>query len=125
MNDGPMTTGQYLQVRRIKAHRPGSTVQYIAAHTGATERQVKAALDRIPQPRYLKKDRPKSKAKRKSIDLDHGPNPHTIAGIGEVPSIKVPPNVMTERDRRLAQSPRSLTAALMGDPPSPDWYRRA
>jgi hypothetical protein len=65
-------------------------------------------------PRRSKKTAPIAKLAR--VDLDHGPNPRTVAGIGEVPSITVPETVMEERHRRMAVSPRSFTAAWQGDP---------
>lgn len=39
--------------------------------------------------------------------------------------ITVPPDVLADRDRRMAMQPRSLTAALLGDPPTADWHKRA
>lgn len=47
-----------------------------------------------------------------------GPTNHTET------SVAVPGDVLADRDRRLAMAPRSLTAALLGDPPTPDWHKR-
>ena len=48
-----------------------------------------------------------------------GPTNHTET------SVAVPGDVLADRDRRMAMSPRDLTAALMGDPQAPDWHKRA
>jgi hypothetical protein len=39
-------------------------------------------------------------------------------------SVPIPERVLADRDRRMAMQPRDLTAALMGDPPAPDWHKR-
>lgn len=40
-------------------------------------------------------------------------------------SVPIPGDVIRDRDRRMAMQPRSLTAQLMGDPPTADWHKRA
>ena len=115
MNDGPMTTGQYLMARRIRAHRPNSTVAYIAESTGATQAQVRKALDAVPRIKGANAPRPTHR--RKHLNVGTGPSGRQDAGICEHAGISVPDTVLQERARRLAQSPRSLTAACMGDPP--------
>lgn len=40
-------------------------------------------------------------------------------------TLPIPADVLMDRDRRMAMQPHSLTAALMGDPPAPDWHKRS
>jgi len=41
---------------------------------------------------------------------------HALGIYNEGKNMKVPPEVFAERDRRLSLAPRSLTAAICGDP---------
>lgn len=114
MTEYGLSQGQYLKARRIRAHKPGVSIKYIALHVGATERQVRDALDSTPRPQHVRKDR---RIKKKRLELPSGPSGRMDAGLCEHAGIRVPENVAEERDRRLAMSPTSLTAALLGDPP--------
>lgn len=112
-----LSHGQYLKARRIKAHRPGSTVKYIAQHVGATERQVRDALDfsvkpAMPRNKNSRQRKPDNRPAR-YVKCGH----RKVAGIAEPGHMVVPHDVIAERDRRLSVPPPSLTAACMGDPP--------
>lgn len=123
-----LSAGKYLQARRIKAHQPGATVKYIAISIGATEKQVRTALN-VPREPPAKLPRAKKSFTRLRPGLKvsgYTPCGHRkAAGLSEIPRMVVPSDVMAERDRRLAMQPASLTASLMGDPPAPDWHKRA
>lgn len=66
---------------------------------------------------------PKPMVPRRDIAISEGPSGRHAGGVHDV-SISIPPDVLADRDRRMAMRPRSLTAALMGDPPAPDWHKR-
>jgi len=116
-----LTTGQYLQARRIKTHRPGATVKYIAHHVGATERQIRDALDLKAAERPANVPRAKKAMKRTRPGLKVSGyqrcGHRKAAGIPEIPRMVVPHDVLADRERRLSTAPASLTAAAFGDPP--------
>lgn len=60
----------------------------------------------------LPKCAPKPMRPRDEVAIAEGP----IIGAGNTGSIQPPAEVLLERDRRLSLAPRSLTAALQGDP---------
>jgi len=120
MTEYGLSHGQYLKARRIRAHKPGTSIKYIAHHVGATERQVRDALDLQAErrlanaPRAKKAQRPKPAEKASTYQkCGH----RKEAGIPETPRMVVPHDVLAEREQRLSLSPQSLTAALLGDPP--------
>lgn len=59
------------------------------------------------------------------IGIADGPSGRVAAGLGDATSLAIPADVLMDRDRRMAMQPHSLTAALMGDPPAPDWHKRS
>jgi hypothetical protein len=119
MTEYALTHGQYLKARRIKTHRPGASVRYIALHVGATEAQIRHALDiKAAQPASVPRDKKALKRLRPGLKVTtYTPCGHRkAAGIPEMPRMVVPHEVLVEREKRMALAPPSLTAALLGDP---------
>lgn len=68
---------------------------------------------------FDKRKKPAAKGKKKAYHATKSadePFGRQVAGICDHTTLSVPRDVLLERDRRMAMSPRSLTAAIFGDP---------
>jgi hypothetical protein len=112
-----LSAGQLLRARRLNG--TGLSAELIAYRCGATVKQIVKAID---APTMMPK---RSKKKQKTYPTRTATAQEPFGRLAEPHHAKVPDEVWAECLARKAMEPRSLTAVLMGDPPSPDWHKRA
>jgi hypothetical protein len=108
--------GQHLAARRFKAQ--DMNYKAIAKKIRSTEREVRAAFsDVIRKPKRRHRALiPKVAPGDRNPGNTYFPSPRLMAGIEEPKKLNIPHDVLADRERRLSTPPRSLTAALLGDP---------
>jgi transposase len=112
-----MTKEQVKQAELMRCQN--MTWSAIGRHFGVSRMTVRNYV--YPEHRKKEYTAHNAKRRREAKRAEH----ITRIQIEALHTFPIPHDVLADRDRRMAMQPRSLTAALMGDPPASDWHKRA
>lgn len=103
-----MTAEQLTEGRRLRAMVPPAPWATVAGRLGCRRYTIQCALE----PGYAEYMRTRERCRRAGLPKPKRRSPERQT----INAFEIPRDVLLDRDRRLAMAPRSLTAALCGDP---------
>jgi hypothetical protein len=116
----PITEDQIATIRHLR-HQCKSWDE-ISVHLRMSVSRVRGAVD--PEFAFKQRILMQERRARKGGQQRYPTRAISAHDLQQATRLDIPREVLIDRDVRQMAAPRDLTAALMGDPPSPTWYKR-